>query len=100
MVCQGQIARAARVAVDGFPQERWRRYEREKARGGCGVVMMFGLGWVRVANTFLASRGPRRSGLNSRGNGLVMDLGGAHPNHATALPRRGGCAVMGCARKP
>ncbi|MBI3977545.1 MAG: FAD-dependent oxidoreductase [Chloroflexi bacterium] len=28
--------------VDGYPQERWFRYEREKARGGCGIVMMFG----------------------------------------------------------
>jgi 2,4-dienoyl-CoA reductase (NADPH2) len=28
--------------VGGVPGERWLRYEREKARGGCGIVMMFG----------------------------------------------------------
>lgn len=28
--------------VAGLPRERWLRYEREKARGGCGIVMMFG----------------------------------------------------------
>ena len=37
--------------VGGFPRDRWRAYEREKARGGAGTVMMFGSASVHPAST-------------------------------------------------
>jgi len=44
-------------AVDGFPQERWRAYEREKARGGCGTLMMFGSASVHPSSPVAAAGG-------------------------------------------
>jgi len=44
-------------AVGGFPQERWLAYEREKARGGCGTVMMFGSASVHPTSPVAAAGG-------------------------------------------
>jgi 2,4-dienoyl-CoA reductase-like NADH-dependent reductase (Old Yellow Enzyme family)/thioredoxin reductase len=43
--------------VGGFPGERWRRYEQEKARGGCGTVMMFGSASVHPSSPVAAAGG-------------------------------------------
>jgi mycofactocin system FadH/OYE family oxidoreductase 2 len=44
-------------AVDGFPRERWLAYEREKARGGCGTIMMFGSASVHPSSPVAAAGG-------------------------------------------
>lgn len=44
------------MAVDGFPAEQWLRYEREKARGGAGIIMMFGSASVHPSSP-VARRG-------------------------------------------
>ena len=44
-------------AVGGFPQERWLAYEREKARGGCGTLMMFGSASVHPSSPVAAAGG-------------------------------------------
>jgi mycofactocin system FadH/OYE family oxidoreductase 2 len=44
-------------AVDGVPQARWLAYEREKARGGCGTLMMFGSASVHESSPVAASGG-------------------------------------------
>jgi 2,4-dienoyl-CoA reductase-like NADH-dependent reductase (Old Yellow Enzyme family)/thioredoxin reductase len=43
--------------VGGFPQERWRAYEREKARGGAGTIMMFGSASVHPSSPVAAAGG-------------------------------------------
>jgi 2,4-dienoyl-CoA reductase-like NADH-dependent reductase (Old Yellow Enzyme family)/thioredoxin reductase len=43
--------------VGGFPQERWRAYEREKARGGAGTLMMFGSASVHPSSPVAAAGG-------------------------------------------
>jgi 2,4-dienoyl-CoA reductase-like NADH-dependent reductase (Old Yellow Enzyme family) len=43
--------------VEGFPRERWVAYEREKARGGCGTVMMFGSASVHPSSPVAAAGG-------------------------------------------
>jgi N,N-dimethylglycine/sarcosine dehydrogenase len=44
-------------AVEGFPRERWLAYEREKARGGCGTIMMFGSASVHPSSPVAAAGG-------------------------------------------
>ena len=44
-------------ATGGVPGERWLRYEQEKARGGCGVVMMFGSASVHPSSPMAAAGG-------------------------------------------
>jgi mycofactocin system FadH/OYE family oxidoreductase 2 len=43
--------------VGGFPQERWLAYEREKARGGAGTIMMFGSASVHPSSPVAAAGG-------------------------------------------
>jgi dimethylglycine catabolism A len=43
--------------VDGFPQARWLAYEREKARGGAGTIMMFGSASVHPTSPVAAAGG-------------------------------------------
>src|SRR5262245_20285773 len=43
--------------VDGFPRERWLAYEREKARGGAGTIMMFGSASVHPSSPVAAAGG-------------------------------------------
>ena len=43
--------------VGGFPRERWVAYEREKARGGAGTIMMFGSASVHPSSPVAAAGG-------------------------------------------
>ena len=43
--------------VGGFPRERWLAYEREKARGGAGTIMMFGSASVHPSSPVAAAGG-------------------------------------------
>ena len=43
--------------VGGFPGERWLAYEREKARGGAGTIMMFGSASVHPSSPVAAAGG-------------------------------------------
>ncbi len=43
--------------VAGFPRERWLAYEREKARGGAGTIMMFGSASVHPSSPVAAAGG-------------------------------------------
>jgi 2,4-dienoyl-CoA reductase-like NADH-dependent reductase (Old Yellow Enzyme family)/thioredoxin reductase len=43
--------------VGGFPQARWLAYEREKARGGAGTIMMFGSASVHPTSPVAAAGG-------------------------------------------
>jgi 2,4-dienoyl-CoA reductase-like NADH-dependent reductase (Old Yellow Enzyme family) len=44
-------------AEGGFPGERWLAYEREKARGGAGTIMMFGSASVHPSSPVAAAGG-------------------------------------------
>ena len=44
-------------AEGGFPGARWLAYEREKARGGCGTIMMFGSASVHPSSPVAAAGG-------------------------------------------
>ena len=43
--------------IGGFPRERWLAYEREKARGGAGTIMMFGSASVHPSSPVAAAGG-------------------------------------------
>ena len=43
--------------VGGFPRERWVAYEREKARGGAGTIMMFGSASVHPSSPVASAGG-------------------------------------------
>ena len=43
--------------VGGFPRERWLAYEREKARGGAGTIMMFGSASVHPSSPVASAGG-------------------------------------------
>jgi 2,4-dienoyl-CoA reductase-like NADH-dependent reductase (Old Yellow Enzyme family)/thioredoxin reductase len=43
--------------IGGFPQARWLAYEREKARGGAGTIMMFGSASVHPSSPVASAGG-------------------------------------------
>ncbi len=73
--------------VGGFPRERWLAYEREKARGGAGTIMMFGSASVHPSSPVACGR--RHRVLGSRDRAAPPGDGRCRPRVRRSLPRPG-----------